>query len=476
MAKKKYLEFSDDQLGAVYDQGKDATVSFLKILIDNINSLSEQVDDLRLQISKNSKNSNSPPSKDDPFHKKTKSLRLKGGKVGGQSGHSGSNLKLAETPDFIIKIKVQGKCICGKHRNQGKRVGSTVRQVFDLPQIKIKVTEFQAEVVECSCGLIHTAEFPETVTARTQYGVNFQSLIVYLKHYGFLSYERIAEFMSDVLNQKISQGTLVNIVNNCAENMKPITEKIRESLINQDVVHFDETGLRIENSLHWLHSAGTDQLSYYFPHKNRGKIAMQAMGILETFKGIAVHDHWDSYYHFANCSHALCNAHHLRELAFFQEQKEPWAEKIITCLLDAKKEKLVGIIPENRIKYYRDRLKRLINKGFLEHPESTKLDKQRGRKKQSKARNLLLRLKTDIDDVLRFVQVDKVPFDNNLAERDIRMVKVQQKVSGTFRSQIGANSFCVIRSYLSTARKQGLSVYKAIIASLRNDTLLDFSC
>jgi len=474
MAKKKYLEITDEELGAIYDQGKEVTVSFLRVLIDKINDLEEQIVELRDQISKNSKNSNTPPSKDDPYKKQTKSLRIPGGKIGGQSGHPGNNLKQTEHPDSIVKIKTKGSCRCGESIHRGEIIGYSKRQVFDLPKIKVSVTEIQAEMRRCACGVIHTAEFPENVTMSTQYGENLQALVVYLKYHGFLSYERISEFMSDVLNQNISQGTLVNIVNNCAQRMKPATDKIRNSLKTKAVVHFDETGVRVKGLLQWLHSAGTAMLTYYFPHINRGKTAMDAMGILPSFEGIAVHDHWDSYYRYENCTHSLCNAHHLRELIFFSEQKEVWAEKIITCLLDAKKETSAGLIVESRIKYYRNKMGRLLNEGLLEHPEAIKQGNRHGRVKQSKATNLLLRLKNDKNDVLRFVTDHRVPFDNNLAERDIRMVKVQQKVSGSFRSSSGAESFCTIRSFLSTARKQGHSLYEAIFSTFRNDDLLSY--
>ena len=396
-------------------------------------------------------------------------MRKKGGKVGGQKGHKGTNLKQTDNPDEIIKIKVKGKCDCGKSLTVGKLKCHEKRQIIDIPKVEIKTKEYQAEIVECGCGRVHTAEFPTDVKIKAQYGPNIKSLVVYLKNYGFMSYERISEFMEDVIGQKISQGTLVNMINECALNLEPYVEKIRETLKNESVVHFDETGIRIEASLHWLHSSGNANYTYYFPHKRRGKPAMEAMGILPYFKGIAVHDHWYSYYQFPECFHSLCNSHHLRELIYFEELGESWATRLKKCLLDAKEEKeKQERLSKARKKYYRMRMYRILNAGLKIHHEEKHKKNKKGRPKQSKAYNLLNRMKKRIDDVLCFVFNSTVPFDNNLAERDVRMVKVQQKVSGTFRSFQGAKNFCIIRSYISTVRKRGLSVYNAICLALQN--------
>jgi len=482
MKQNKLIDIRDEQIEDIYGAGKATTISFIKTLIDKINSIGEivkkqqeEIDKLKSIISKDSHNSNKPPSSDSPYKKQTKSLRKKGGKVGGQKGHKGTTLKQSKNPNEIIKIKAKGKCSCGKNLADGKLKGYEKRQVIDFPMIEVKTTEYQAEIVECNCGEVHKADFPAEVKVKAQYGANIKSLVVYLKHYGFMSYERISEFLEDVINQKISQGTLVNMINECAVNLEPYVEKIKEKLTDETVVHFDETGIRIEASLHWLHSAGNEMYTYYFPHKKRGKKAMDVMGILPRFKGIAVHDHWDSYYHYIQCLHSLCNSHHLRELTFFEEQNEGWAAKLKECLLEAKAEKEKhGRFSKARIKYYRMRMYRILNAGLKIHPEEKFQKKKRGRPKQSKAYNLLKRMKKRIDDVLRFILNSVVPFDNNLSERDVRMAKVQQKVSGTFRSFQGGKNFCIIRSYISTARKQGQSVFKAICAGLKKSNILGF--
>lgn len=481
MAKKiERINITNQEIEAIYDAGKEVTVGFIRTLVDKFNDIAgmiekqqEEIDRLKAKIDKDSHNSNKPPSTDNPYtKKKTKSQRKKGGKVGGQKGHKGSNLKLSETPDKIINLPISGKCDCGANLRAGKHKGHERRQVIDLPEIKTETTEYQAEIIECACGQIHMASFPDEVNVKAQYGSGIKALVAYLKYNGFLSFERIADFIKDVLNQEISQGTLVNIIQDCSEKLEPFTEQIKENLTISPVVHFDETGFRIEGSLHWLHSAGNDKWTYYFPHKKRGAKAMLEMGILPYFQGIAVHDHLKSYYHFS-CLHGLCNSHHLRELIFFEEQGESWASNIKECLLSAKEEKdTLGVIPQKRIKYYRAKLHRLLNIGLKQHPKEVKTDKKRGRKKQSREYNFLNRIKKHIDDTLRFILNKNVPFDNNLAERDIRMTKVQQKVSGTFRSFWGARSFCIIRSYISTLRKQDISVFHGILGGLLKKDIL----
>lgn len=472
---ERLLVFTDEQLDKIYNSGSENTKALIKYLIDEINALKAEIQELKEIISRDSHNSNKPPSSD-PYKKKkrTKSLRKKGGKIGGQNGHKGSTLKQTLNPDTINPLKVAGKCRCGADLSSDEIIGHEKRQEFDIPEIKIMVTEYKADVVMCNnCGEIHTAQFPKNVFASVFYGPNIKSLIIYLKYYGFISHERLAEFFEAVIGHSISQGTFVNTVNEYAKKVGHYVESIKDNLINEKIVHFDETGLRVEGSRYWLHNAGNDNFTYYFIHKNRGKIAMDEMGILPFFKGVAVHDHWDSYYLYSVCLHSLCNAHHLRELIFFEEQDEMWAKKIKKCLLDAKEEiDKNPALSEKRILYYKHRLKRCINEGLKIHPQKNKKHRIRGRPKQSKAHNLLKRLKNYIEDVIRFLSDEDVPFDNNLAERDNRMMKVQQKISGTFRSWRGAENFCIIRSYLSTARKQGYSVYRAIVAGFKGFNIL----
>ena len=313
--REKFLKITEKQIDTIYNSGKEANKKFILFLVEKINQLEEKVsrqqDEIQKSkaiISKDSHNSNKPPSSDNPFKKmkKTKSLRKKGGKAGGQKGHKGTNLKQTQNPDIIKPLKICGKCDCGSDLSQAECIGHEKRQKFDIPEIKITITEYQADVVVCNnCGNIHTAKFPEDVKRPASYGPNIKSLIVYLKHNGFLSYERLAEFLLDVIGHTISQGTLVNTINEYASKIEKDVCLIKENIIQEKVVHFDETGLRVEGSLHWLHSAGSSQFVYYFIHKNRGRIAMDEIGILPFFSGIAVHDHWDSYYLYNVCLHSL---------------------------------------------------------------------------------------------------------------------------------------------------------------------------
>ena len=273
----------------------------------------------------------------------------------------------------------------------------------------------------------------------------------------------MAEFFSDVFGINISQGTFVNFIDEYSKKIKPCVEEIKDKLRESDILHCDESGIRIEGALHWVHSTGTEKLTYYYPHKRRGNKAMEDMGILPYFKGVAIHDHWDSYFRYTGCLHSLCNTHHLRELVFFEENEQKWAKNIKKCFLDVKIEKDEKcFLCEERINLYKKRFLKNINQGFKLHPKNVKINKTRGRPKQSNEYNFLYRVKERVNDVFRFIIDPKVSFDNNLAEPDIRMLKIQQKVSGSFRSYEGALSFCLIRSYISSIRKNGQSIFKAL--------------
>lgn len=484
LVKKKLIEITNQEIEAIYDSGKEATVSFIRTLVDKINDLAglykivekqqEEINQLKAIINKDSHNSNRPPSSDNPFKKKTKSLRKKSGKKpGGQKGHKGSKLQKVSNPDKTEKVSHHDKCDCGKNLKNAKVIEVITKQLFDLILSPLFVTEYRGEIKECNCGKIHYPEFPKNIKNETQYGSNIKAFTVYLKQYGFISYDRISELFKDIFNIEISQGTLVNFVNECSKNLEPVVCKIKEKLQKSDVCHFDESGLRIEGKLNWLHTAGTNGLTYYYPHSNRGYEAMISMGILPYFTGVAIHDGWKSYSQFINCLHGLCNQHHLRELTFFEEKDEKWAKKIKDCLLSAKKEKdKQSYIPEKRYLAYKNRLRRLIYEGIKLHPEKRKTNRNRGRPKQSKEFNLLRRLRDNIDSVLCFLKNPSVPFTNNRAEQDVRMVKIQQKVSGTFRSIEGAFSFCITRSYISSLKKCSNSVFEALASVWSTNIIL----
>lgn len=481
MAKIERVEITDQEIGAIYDSGKKNTVNFILTLVDQINTLTamvekqqEEIDELKAIIKKDSHNSNKPPSSDNPYKKTTKSLRKKGGKAGGQKGHPGSTLKMIEKPDTIEYHSVTGSCPCGHALGNEKPYEYESRQVFDIPPISVSVTEHRGERKECPvCGRIHTATFPALVTHKAQYGPRLKAYATYLKHYGFVSYERNAELFKAIFNVPLSQGTLVNMTNSCAKKLHGVVDRIIEKLLSSEVVHFDESGSRILGNLHWLHVASTKYLTYYYPHAKRGRQAMDAMGILPDFRGTAVHDHWKSYFNYL-CVHSLCNVHHLRELTFLDEEHgQKWAGKMIKFLIDLKTEKnCARTISKKRWQYYERRYDRILQEGFRANPESLVKTGKRGHPKQTKSYNLLKRLKTHKKETLMFAYNYSVPFDNNLAERDIRMMKVQQKISGTFRSMQGAVSFCSIRSYISTIRKNGQDVINALESVFSGNIIL----
>ena len=426
-----------------------------------------KIKELEKRLDADSHNSHKPPSSDNPYTKpenKTKSTRKKSGKKpGGQKGHKGYCLQPTDNPDHTVPIKPEGICECGRDIDNAITIDSVTRQVFDIKLPELTSTEYCGEVKACECGKVHKPDFPENVKAKVQYGATLKSIAVYLKHHGMISFERLQELYKELFGVLLSQGTLANFVSVCSKRLEPVVAEKKEAIISSDVVHFDESGLRILGSLHWLHCAGTEVLTYYFAHKKRGTEAMTQMGILPYFTGTAIHDHWESYYTYEACRHGLCNAHHLRELIYFAEHGEKWAEKLVNCLLDARNEKDESLIlSEKRILYYKNRVKRILREGLFLHPKREKTEKTRGRQKQTKQHNFLSRVNEKTNDMLRFIIDPLVPFSNNQGEQDIRMLKVQQKVSGTFRSSRGAHSFCIIRGYISSIRKNGQQVFDAI--------------
>ena len=281
--------------------------------------------------------------------------------------------------------------------------------------------------------------------------------------------KRLQELFSDLFHVNISQGTLNNILTRGHHHLESFESEAKEILRQSDVVHFDESGIRVKKHRHWLHVASTDQITCYHIDPKRGQTAMDEMGVLADYQGYAVHDHWASYYRYG-CQHVLCNAHHLRELTFAEEQyQQQWAAKLKACLLDAKKEVDDAIeagcssLDSARVTYFDRRYSRLLRAGLAEVPVLPKGKvKTRGKEKQHKVKNLHDRLVNHKKEVLTFLYDFTLPFDNNLAERDVRMVKVNQKISGCFRSEQGANVFSRIRGYISSVRKQGHNAFNAL--------------
>lgn len=483
------MEIKREDIEAIYDQGKEVMVDFVMNLIQEftakIEVLTERVNELEKKLSKNSHNSSKPPSSDGLKKKKrTRSQRKKTGKKsGGQQGHEGKTLEMRVNPDKVKKLRVKNCVCCGISLNNIKIKDSESRQKFEIPKPEVEVTEYVVEIKDCpNCGTTNKAVFPEGITHKTQYGNYLRSIAVYFNNYELIPIERTAEIFEDIFNVPLSEGTIVKALTKCAEKLIGFEDWVIEKIKQSRAVNFDESGVNIGGSLHWMHSAGTSLLTAYFVHKRRGSEAFDAVGILPDFKGIAIHDHWPAYFKYT-CKHALCNAHHIRELAFAYEQEgQKWAQEMIDCLLEIKEsvdmKRMEGkLIDESIMRQYERKYQKIIQQGFLINPfPEEEIIKKRGRKKLTKTLNLLIRLRDFKKETLGFMYDLDIPFDNNLAERDIRMIKVQQKISGLFRTICGAEKFCRIRSFISTVKKQNLNVIDSIYQIINgNQIYLNFA-
>ncbi len=447
--------------------------NIILVLVDRIHELEAEVINLKGQINKNSSNSSKPPSSDGFFKPKlTKSQRIKSGKKpGAQNGHKGSTLKMVEIPDDIIRHTPQNCSHCQNPLFESPIVSTKRKQVFEIPPMKIHITEHQLNVVKCTkCHKETCASAPEGITSTVNYGYGLQSLALYMMNQQLMPYERLTEFFRDCLNITISKGTLFSIQQRGCDNLEPINQEIKKALISSGVVHFDESGIRCDGALHWLHVASSSLLTSYDVHARRGKEAINDIGILPLFNGIAVHDHFKSYFDFL-CKHALCNTHHLRELIFIAEEKhEIWAKDMkdllreIYIAVDIYKKSGRKVAPDNVIKKFEAQYKIILNKGFAYHNKLPILPRtgKRGRLKQRPGKNFLDRLKKKQAETLLFLHDFSVPFTNNLAEQDIRMIKIKQKISGCFRTIYGAQMFCHLRGYISTSRKNGINILQAL--------------
>jgi len=451
----------------------------IDVLTQQVSSLTMQVDSLTVEVntlkeklSKNSHNSSKPPSSDGYSKPAPKSLRQKTGKPsGGQRGHKGQTLQMVATPDIVKQHAITSCTHCCADLSHAPIIDVERRQTFDLPPIELEVTEHQAQIKHCEiCNKNSKATFPEGVCKGAKYGSNIQAILTYFNQYQLLPYQRTQEMFQDLFNIHLSQGTIKNVLSRGADALTDFTEQLKTTLLASPTNYFDETGLRVKTKLNWLHVASNEQLTYYFIHPKRGKEAMDEMGILPEYQGYAVHDHWMSYYRY-NCQHVLCNAHHLRELTFVEEHyQQPWALKMKACLLGIKSAVKDAIfsgraaLSQAQIVGFEQYYDGIVLEAKQQIPilETPKL-KKRGRVKKHKSHNLLSRLIEHKSEVLAFMYNFTLPFDNNLAERDIRMTKLKQKISGCFRSEEGGVHFCSLRSYLSTVKKQGINRLDALI-------------
>jgi Transposase and inactivated derivatives len=436
-----------------------------------IAQLQVRVKELEDRLATNSRNSSKPPSSDG-LAKQTRSLRQPSTrKSGGQVGHPGTTLKQVAEPDQVLTHAPQLCASCGTGLSEvAGRLAEERRQVFELPPLKLVVTEHRVVIKECpSCGQESTGAFPEGVTWGASYGPGVKSLLLSLNQEHLLPSERSCQIFANLFGQPVSEGTLAGVVNVCAAQLQETETRIKRGVSRAQVAHFDETGMYVEDQRGWLHSASTPQLTHYAYHDKRGSVATQAIGILPEFQGRAIHDALRSYFQY-DCLHGLCNAHHLRELIFVHEQmNRAWAGEMKQLLVaikqavDLAQEHNQKALEATQIQEYQQRYAALLQAGAEEEQRHAPPPSgRRGTKKQNKSKNLLDRLEKHEEETLAFMHDFAVPFDNNLAERDLRMMKVKQKVSGCFRTTSGAQAFCRIRSYISTMKKQGHNVIAAL--------------
>jgi transposase len=416
-------------------------------------------------LTKDSKNSNIPPSAD-PNREKTSRAQGKR-KPGGQPGHPGTTLQPVENPDKIVPLKIERRSL---PPGTWKEVGWEKRQVIDL-EIRRVVTEYQAEIVENEHGERITAPFPEGVVQSAQYGESVKAHAVYMSVHQMVPCERVSEHFANQINIPLSAGSVCNFKAEAYNKLDWYEGWVTGKLAGEVVLNCDETGINIGGKRVWLHNVSSEEYTLCFPHEKRGKEGMDAMGALGKAKGILVHDYWKAYYGFTENEHALCNAHLIRELTGVVEEGQKWAEPVIEYLygLRDEVEKSGGKLGKRRQEEARKEYRKLLRKGDKECPlGEEKPPGKRGRAAKPKSRNLLERLMDREDEVLRFMTEKEVPFTNNQAERDLRMMKVQQKISGCFRSWEGAKISCRIRSYISTCLKQGMTASEAVKLIFQN--------
>lgn len=417
------------------------------------------------RLGRNSRNSHKPPSQDpNRSHEEKVAGEIQKRKPGGQLGHDGHTLTKTATPDMIEELSIDKRTLPLGQRNYHS-AGYESRQVFDV-QVSLHITEYRAEVLEDKKGNRYVATFPEGVTKAVQYGYGVKAESVYLSQFQLIPLMRVQDHFTDQIGLAISKGSISNFNEEAFNLLEPFEKWARERLLRSLLNHADETGINIGGKKVWLHNLSNEMVTLYHADEKRGKDAMDRMGVLPFYTGYLCHDHWRSYYRYEHVTHVLCNAHHLRELTrVIEEDNHLWAKDLQRLLLDLNEVVIAanGVLSKEAISGYCDQYREILKQGEFECPlPQPKESGKRGRQKKTFSRNLLERLRDFEEDTLRFMTDSIVPFTNNQGENDLRMTKVQQKISGCFRSMDGAKIFCRVRSFLSTCRKNDVSPTEAL--------------
>jgi len=446
--------------------------------------MQERITQLEGRLAKNSKNSSKPPSSDGLRKPAPKSLRKSGQHPhGGQPGHSGSTLRQSAHVDETVNHFGQTRCSACQRDIFAQEVAE-IRQVFELPELSMRTVAHQQMRSRCTCGAVHLGAWPAGVNAPVQYGASVKAMAVHLNQHHLVPLARTAQLMQDLYGVSLSQASIQSFAQEAAQALHPTVAAIGQAVQGAGVVHADETGIRVKGQLHWLHCAVTTTLTWLAPHAKRGTLAFEALGLLEGIKGVLVHDGLASYKGL-DCTHSLCNAHHIRELVYIHEQEnekiwDPWAQEMIDLLLQALKEVNLAQEPldASRQAWFEAQWSVLLDRGESYNPQTQRTGTSqdvgmgsRGRIKQSKAANLLRRLREHRQEVWRFISDEGVPFTNNLAEQALRMAKVKQKISGCFRTEHGADTFFTIRSYLATMTKQKNNLFECLVSVFNRRTI-----
>jgi transposase len=439
---------------------------------DQITVLLARIQELEGRLAKDRHNSHNPPTSDGLRRRPRSQRRPSGRKSGGQLGHPGQTLPVVATPDEVVTHAPAQCAHCQASLEEVAPQAEERRQVVELPPVRRHVREHRAAHVRCpGCGRLTVAAFPAEVPSRIQYGPRLRALVGYLVEHQLVPYARVRELLADLCGQSLSVGTLVAMVQPCAQQLAPVEEALKVETRAAPVLHHDETGVRVAGKLQGVHVSSTPALTHYGVHPKRGRAATEAIGILPGFTGVSVHDGWKSYQTYTHCRHALCNVHHLRELTLVAEElHQPWAGQLKDLLHQMKaavataRDSGLTQLPPPQRQALHTRYESLLLAGLAANPPPPlpPAGRRRGRRKQSPARNLLERLWLGQAQVLAFLDDFAIPFDNNQAEQDLRMFKVQQKVSGCFRADAGAEAYCRIRGYLSTLRKRRQALLHAL--------------